>query len=227
MFTLGYRCWLCQQPLVLAQHGICSCCLTRLPTLPTCCPRCGLPTASSFNDCGRCILEPPPWQHLVAVSDYQPPLKGLISQFKFYQQEQLAPALARLVMLSWLNARRTRLLPKPDRLIPVPLHGWRHWRRGFNQTELITKPLAHWIGCRWSPTDVVRRRATAVQSRLSAAARKHNLKQAFSCRQSVQNQHIALIDDVVTTGSTVAEISKLLLTHGAASIQIWCICRTL
>lgn len=227
MFSLGYRCWLCQQPLVLSHHGICSFCLTWLPVLPTCCPRCGLPAESSFNDCGRCALEPPPWQHLVAVSDYQPPLKGLIRHFKFYQQEQLAPALARLVMLSWLNARRTRLLPKPDRLISVPLHGWRHWRRGFNQTELIAKPLARWIGSQWSPTAVVRQRATPVQSRLSAAARKHNLKQAFNCQQSVQNQHIVLIDDVVTTGSTVAEISKLLLAHGAASIQICCICRTL
>lgn len=173
---------------------------------------------------GRCLQKPPPWQRLVTVNDYRPPLSGLIHQLKFNKRPELAPALARLLLL---RIRHSPDLPHPDRIISVPLWQRRQWRRGFNQSDLLCRPLSRWLGCAWRSDALTRRRRTATQHQLSARLRKQNLKNAFQLELSLQGHHIAIVDDVVTTGSTVAEISRLLLRNGAATVQVWCICRTL
>ncbi|WP_159567020.1 phosphoribosyltransferase family protein [Budvicia diplopodorum] len=220
-------CWFCLQPLAIPQQSICSVCLRHLPPLPVCCPRCGLPAPENSELCNQCKHHPPRWQRLIAVSDYLGPVKYLITRLKFYGEDKYAPLLSRLLLLAWLNARRTQLLSKPDIIITVPLHHTRRWRRGFNQTEPIGRRLAKWIGCPFNPTLVVRHRSTPPQQSLSAYDRQYNLQHAFSCNQRLDGLHIALLDDIVTTGNTVAEISNLLLKNGAASVQIWCLCRTL
>ena len=177
--------------------------------------------------CGRCLQNPPPWCALVAVDDYVQPLSGLIHKLKFTGQSQLASPLARLLVLAVLHARRSRALPKVDLIINVPLHSRRHWRRGYNQSDLLCRPLAHWLSCAYFSGALKRTRATAVQHRLNARLRKRNLKNAFHLELSVKGRHIAIVDDVVTTGSTVSELSRLLLQSGAASVQVWCLCRTL
>ncbi|AKJ40879.1 DNA utilization protein GntX [Pragia fontium] len=227
MPIMNSLCWLCQQPLAIVQHGICSVCLNLLPSLPVCCPRCGLPASSQTRQCVECQIIPPEWQQLIAISDYCSPLKYFISRLKFYGEDKYVPLLSRLLLLSWLNARRIRQLSRPDLLISVPLHHTRHWRRGFNQTDLIARRLSRWVNCRYLPDIISRHRPTPSQRNLSANQRQCNLMDAFSCNGDVRGQHIALLDDIVTTGSTVAEISRLLLLHGAASIQVWCLCRTL
>ncbi len=226
MLSMPGCCWLCHLPLHLAVQGMCSHCLRRLPPLPPCCPQCGLP-AFSHQPCGRCLQKPPPWHALVAVTAYQPPLSQLVSQLKFSGVTALSVMLARLILLSWLQARRDRQLQRPDMILTVPLHHHRAWRRGFNQVALLAKPLARWTGSRYVPQAICRQRAGAVQHQLTARARRKNLRGAFRLEIDVRGRHIALLDDVVTTGSTAAEISRLLLVAGAASIQIWCLCRTL
>ncbi len=136
-------------------------------------------------------------------------------------------ALARLLLLEVLHARRTTGLQLPDRIISVPLWQRRHWRRGFNQSDLLCQPLSRWLHCRWDSEAVTRTRATATQHFLSARLRKRNLKNAFRLELPVQGRHMVIVDDVVTTGSTVAEIAQLLLRNGAATVQVWCLCRTL
>jgi ComF family protein len=158
------------------------------------------------------------------VNDYVPPLSHLIHQFKFCDKPELAPILARLMLL---NARKTSGLPRPDRLISVPLWQRRHWQRGFNQSDLLCQALAKWLGCAWHPFALKRVRKTATQHQLSARLRARNLKNAFRLELPVKGLHMVIVDDVVTTGSTVAEISRLLLRNGAASVQVWCLCRTL
>lgn len=118
-------------------------------------------------------------------------------------------------------------LQLPDRIISVPLWQRRHWRRGFNQSDLLCQPLSRWLHCRWDSEAVTRTRATATQHFLSARLRKRNLKNAFRLELPVQGRHMVIVDDVVTTGSTVAEIAQLLLRNGAATVQVWCLCRTL
>lgn len=109
----------------------------------------------------------------------------------------------------------------------MPLWQRRQWKRGFNQSDLLCRPLSRWLDCAWRSDALTRRRRTATQHQLSARLRKRNLKNAFQLELSLQGHHIAIVDDVVTTGSTVAEISRLLLRNGAATVQVWCICRTL
>ncbi|MCG7390349.1 DNA utilization protein GntX [Pantoea sp. ACRSB] len=226
MLPMPALCWLCRLPLRVAAHGLCSVCLSTLPPLPLLCPRCGLPAGSSRIVCGRCLRSPPPWQALVCVSGYQPPLSRWVRQLKFYRITALRVMLARLLLLSWLEAHRTRGLRRPDLLLCVPLHKMRAWRRGYNQAALLAQPLARWLGCEFQE-GVRRRRRGALQHRLSASQRRRNVRGAFQLEIAVRGRHIALIDDVVTTGNTVGEISRILLAQGAASVQIWCLCRTL
>ncbi len=154
------------------------------------------------------------------------PLSTWVNQLKFSGTTALRVMLARLLLLSWLNAYRSKRTSRPDLLMCVPLHSRRCWWRGYNQTALLPPPLAHWLGCAFSPA-LYRRRAGAVQHHLSARQRRRNLRGAFHLEADVTGRHIALIDDVVTTGSTVKEISRLLRAQGAASVHIWCLCRTL
>ncbi|HDG1676324.1 TPA: DNA utilization protein GntX [Kluyvera ascorbata] len=224
MLTVHGSCWLCKMPLALPAWGICSRC-TGAVTLRIClCPQCGLPSADSNVPCGRCLQKPPPWQRLVAINDYQPPLSSLIHHFKFSGQPELAPALARLLLLA---VRQNATRSMPQQLISVPLWQRRHWRRGYNQSELLCQALAKWLPCEFNSRALTRTRPTATQHQLSARLRKQNLKNAFQLELPVQGRHMVVVDDVVTTGSTVAEISRLLLRNGAASVQVWCLCRTL
>ncbi|RAU34241.1 DNA utilization protein GntX [Enterobacter sp. ECC-175] len=227
MLTAPGLCWLCRMPLALSGWGICSVC-TRAQSGRLCgCPQCGLPAVSQTVSCGRCLRKSPPWHALVAVDDYVLPLSRLIHRLKFSHQSSLAPPLARLMLLAVLQARRTRALPRVDLIVNVPLYHRRHWRRGYNQSDLLCRPLARWLGCRYEAAAIARLRATAIQHQLTARQRKRNLKNAFRLELPVNGLHIAIVDDVVTTGSTVAELSRLLLQSGAASVQVWCLCRTL
>lgn len=227
MLSVPGLCWLCRMPLRMSHWGICSVCTRAFTRRSPCCPQCGLPAMSVDIPCGRCLQKPPPWSALVAVDNYVRPLSGLIHKLKFSRQCQLATPLARLLVLAVLQARRTRELPAVDLLIGVPLHRRRHWRRGYNQSDLLCRPLARWLRCGWQPEALKRIRTTAVQHQLSARSRKRNLKNAFRLELAVKGRHIAIVDDVVTTGSTVAELSRLLLQSGAATVQVWCLCRTL
>lgn len=227
MLTFKTRCWLCQLPLNIAAHGICSLCLAGLARRETLCPRCGLPSALSTIPCGRCQQKPPPWQQMVLVTDYRPPLSTLTRRLKYHGMWQLAPALSRLLLLSYLQARRERGMPAPDRVVIVPLHHRRQWQRGFNQADLLARPLARWLGKPYSPTLLHRIKATPAQQTLSAAARKRNLRRAFACTRRLEGETLLLVDDVITTGSTLTEVSRQLLAAGAACIQTLCLCRTL
>ncbi|MFB6328097.1 DNA utilization protein GntX [Pantoea deleyi] len=226
MLAMPALCWLCRMPLRIARHGLCSLCLRGLPSLPLLCPRCGLPAGSVTRPCGRCQQKPPAWQALVCVNDYRPPFSQWVNQLKFSHITALRVMLARLLLLSWQTVYRRGGVPRPDLLLPVPLHHRRRWRRGYNQTGLLAAPLAHWLGCEWRE-GISRPRRGAVQHQLSARQRRTNLRGAFRLEMVVQGRHIALLDDVITTGSTLEEISRLLLAQGAASVQVWCLCRTL
>lgn len=219
MLTVPGLCWLCRMPLTLGHWDLFSLhtgnASARQPV-----PSMWTPAAHTVVPCGRCLQKPPPWQRLVTVSDYAPPLSGLIHQLKFSRRGEMAPALSRLLLLEVLQARRVSGLPLPDKLVSVPLWQRRHWRRGFNQSDLLCRPTARWLGCDWDSRAITRVRATATQHHLSARLRKRNLKNAFRLELPVQGLHMVIVDDVVTTGSTVAEIAQLLLRNGAATVRM-------
>lgn len=227
MLTVPALCWLCGMPLALSHWGFCSRCVAALPAPPPACPVCGLPAVVTTMPCGRCLHKPPAWERLLYVTDYCQPLSALVQALKFHRQTALAKPLARLMLLRAREALREQAFPRPDLIIGVPLHRRRAWHRGFNQSALLAKPLARWLGCRYDDRVLRRIRSTPVQHHLSARLRKKNLRAAFRLELPVRDLHIVIVDDVVTTGSTVGEMAKLLHRHGAATVQVWCLCRTL
>ncbi|CCW31340.1 DNA utilization protein GntX [Xenorhabdus nematophila] len=227
MLTMVGYCWLCHQNLYFAHHGICHVCYRYLKRLQSVCPRCALPSQSRDVPCGRCLKNPPPWQHLIAITDYAPPLSQLIRRYKYHSTPQLAPVLARLFLLHWLQGYREGRWHKPHHILGIPLHRKKRWQRGFDHIELMTGSLSHWLQCPHQPDLLQRSRATLTQRGLSATQRKTNLKHAFQLQGNFVDQHVAIFDDVITTGTTLHETSQLLIRAGARSVQAWAICRTL
>ncbi|MHC6525992.1 phosphoribosyltransferase family protein [Vibrio proteolyticus] len=182
------------------------------------CQRCGLPTPIPVEQCGQCLASPPLWNRLYCIGDYQPPLSEYVHRFKYRRQFWLSPPLAQLL---------TPQIETPAPLLTsVPLHWRRHAWRGFNQSELLAVQLIRqWPHSRYQPL-FQRCRATVQQQGLSKAERSRNLRRAFVLSRAPSVRHVALVDDVVTTGSTVQQLCKLLLDAGAETVDIYCLCRT-
>ncbi|MFD2016469.1 phosphoribosyltransferase family protein [Vibrio olivae] len=196
---------------------ICQYCQRYFLTQPRC-ARCGLPTLQSVAMCGQCLRHPPPWQRVVCVGDYQPPLAAFVQQLKYQRQFWLAPWLAQLLAV--------RVDHPPPIITCVPLHWRRHWWRGFNQSELLAMHLAQQLDCQFEPRLFRRQKHTLPQQGMNKAQRKRNLRHAFTIDKPPSYPHVAIVDDVMTTGSTVYHLSQLLLASGVKSIDIYCLCRT-
>ena len=166
---------------------------------------------------------------MVIIGRYNEPLSTLIHRFKFQKQFWLDRTLARLLYLAVRNARRTHGLMIPDVIIPVPLHHFRQWQRGYNQADLLARQLAKWLRIPYS-NDVLRRtKRTPTQRGLSAKDRRQNLKNAFQLTPTGKQRCyrcVALVDDVITTGSTLNEIAKQLRKMHVEHIQVWGLART-
>lgn len=183
------------------------------------CLRCGIPTLTTVDQCGNCLSNPPLWHRLYCVNDYTFPTSGYVHQFKYQKKFWFAKNLARLLANN---------IDQPAPIITgVPLHWQRYIRRGFNQSEL----LAHYLA-KQSPNSIhlkqafIRTRSTPAQQGLSKEQRQVNLHQAFQLSRIPKASHVAIVDDVVTTGCTVRHLCKLLLEVGVERIDIYCVCRT-
>lgn len=217
-----HRCQLCQLPVAdipvdNRPHSWCRDCQARFPRPPYC-HRCGRTTLTNTSYCGHCLVDPPPWQHFYRVGEYRFPLRQLIHQFKFGRQFWLAQPLSQLLAQDIVQ-------PAPV-LLPVPLHPVRRITRGFNQSTLLAEALAHQTASRCQSSVLRRRRYTRPQHTLSKLQRQQNLEHAFILKMPALPRHVAIVDDVVTTGSTVAAITTLLQQHGVEQIDIYCICYT-
>ncbi|WGE88855.1 phosphoribosyltransferase family protein [Actinobacillus arthritidis] len=220
-----FRCIECERVLRIATQGICSRCYRRLEQAPYC-GCCGALLAESHLYCGECLRNEPKWQRMVLVSRYKAPLAEWIHHFKFQGKYWLDRPLARLLLLAVKNARREHQLMLPEVLMPVPLHWQRYWQRGFNQSELIANYLANWLRLPLDTRSLIRTKSTQAQRELSALERRHNLKGAFSYQPIKHYRRVAIIDDVVTTGSTLNTICAELLKKGVQEIQVWTLAKT-
>lgn len=210
------------------QTGICDSCFVAIESNDISCSRCASPIthkpAQTLRSalCGRCIKKPPTYQKVIAASRYQFPVDKALSELKFNKQlhyaRSLCYVLERQIKLHYLDS------PYPQALLAVPLHPKRLVERGFNQSDIIAKHLSHSFNIPTAHT-LVRVKDTPHQIGLSEKQRRKNLNNAFELRGPLPS-HIALIDDVVTTGSTVNEITKLCLKHGAQKVDIWCLAKT-
>ncbi|SJL84779.1 DNA utilization protein GntX [Vibrio palustris] len=199
--------------------SLCSACRLALQPTPRC-QRCGLTTAIPTKQCGRCLKEPPWWQALYCIGDYRYPLTQYIHQLKYQRQFWLAKPLAQ--QLSTVITE-----PAPV-LCAVPMHWRRYLWRGFNQSDQLAKQLAQHLQVQYWPHLFHRQRATAPQKGLHRKQRRHNLYGAFGFTTPIYalGSHVAIIDDVVTTGSTLKPLCQLLTKVGVTQIDVYCLCRT-
>lgn len=221
--VLPRRCALCGDPC--AARCLCPGCEADLPWLGPACPGCGAPLpAGAAGPCGRCGRQRLPATRLWAALSYEYPVDRLVTAAKFHGQLHAARTLGELLAL---HVDRARPGAPPDLLVPVPLHRRRLGQRGYNQAVEIARPLAALTGATLAPALCERTRPTPKQSGLSAAARRRNLRGAFAARGRCDGARVAIVDDVVTTGSTAAALARALRAAGAADVEVWAAARTL
>lgn len=202
---------------------LCAACFADLPWNRRPCPRCAAPLPPDAEDqlCGNCIKTLPAWDDAKSPLAYAYPLDRLIQRFKFDGDLAAGRMLGGLLAEYLAASGGTR----PDCVLPVPLHPIRLKERGFNQAVELARPVGRRLGIPLHLGLCERVRVTEVQSKLDAAERKKNLKDAFAVRQSLDGAHVALLDDVVTTGATVEALTRALKDAGAARVTFWSLAR--
>jgi len=179
--------------------------------------------------CGRCTVQPPPWSRLVCAVDYAFPWDRMVADLKFHAQVDRAGLLATLLERA-VRGAGPNAAESPPLVVPVPLSRSRLRERGFNQAWEIARRTARRLGLQAQPDVLARPVDTVHQGPLAREARAVNLRGALMVepRQArrVAGRHLAVVDDVFTTGATAAEAVRALRQAGAASVEIWAVART-
>jgi ComF family protein len=184
------------------------------------CPQCATPTLLG-QTCGACLKHPPAFDRTFAAVAYAFPLDRLIPRLKYHGQLAVAPALGECL------ARMVETAPGPDRVMAMPLHAKRIRERGFNHATEIARDVVKRLGLPLDTTSCQRIRDTPPQMGLKHDARRRNLRGAFTCSGDVRGQHVALVDDVMTTGTSLDELAATLKQAGAREVSCWVAARTL
>jgi ComF family protein len=215
--ALPQRCLLCTAPA--AAKPVCADCYTHLSWLTaTRCPQCALPT-SDGSFCGACLSHPPRFDGVSAAFVYAWPLAPLIHHYKYAGNLALAHLLA--------QALSARLTGGVDLIIPMPLSPQRLRSRGFNQALEIARVVSRLTGVPLAASACRRVRDNAPQASLPWKERARNIRGAFVCDADLSGKHVAVIDDVMTTGATLNELARNLRKAGAVEIRGWMVARAL
>lgn len=209
-------CLLCGTPA--KESNICADCRADLPWLDANhCSCCAHPLPAP-GLCGRCIAEPPHYDRVVAACRYAFPLDGLIQAYKYSGRLVAGTALASLFA--------NRVQQPPDLIVPVPLTAQRLRERGFNQALELARVLGQQMKAPVNAQLCIKTRDTAPQTRLPWKERRKNIRGAFVVEGSVAGCHVAVVDDVLTTGATLSELARNLKRAGAATVTGYVIART-
>jgi ComF family protein len=208
--------------------NLCRGCASELPRIGHCCLQCGLPLNHNGDRfCSHCLRKPPPWDFAIAALAYRFPVDQLVCRFKFGRSLACSQVLSR-ELIHAIQCRRGLL---PGCILPVPLHRLRHISRTFNQADVLARQVGKTLKLPVYGSILQRRRRTRAHSGLDALTRKKNIKGAFTCRfpadQRRSLEHVALVDDVMTTGATLAECARTLKKAGAGIVSVWVAARTL
>lgn len=210
-------CALCGDPGAFGAD-LCRACRDDLPWNRHACRRCALPlpAASRGALCGECLRRPPPFDRALAPFRYAPPLDHLLLGLKHRRRLDAAHSLGGL-MAGWLAQR---IHEPPELILPVPLHPARLRRRGFNQSLELARRIASALELPLAGRCCRRLRDTPPQAELNAPQRRRNLRGAFEVSAPLPSR-VAVIDDVMTTGSTARELTRCLRRAGAKEIEVW------
>ena len=225
---LSVRCLLCKGKTTL-QTPLCNHCQNLLPVPEASCSRCGMPLPESDAFlCGQCLHTPPHFDHCLSAFSYAYPVNHIIAQIKYHQRIELIQCLTPFLMEVLFDHYQSQ--PWPDVIVPVPMHKKRLSARGYNQAQLIANGLYRQMPdnnpCQLLCQLVNKHKNTQPQQTLPAKVRQKNIKGTFVINNKITFDHAAIVDDVVTTGETVGEISRLLKRKGVRHIDIWCLART-
>jgi ComF family protein len=218
-WLLPWRCLLCGDA-GSDELDLCAACAAELPRNSHGCARCALPLPGATPLCGACQRKPPPWDAAWAPFRYGWPLDRLEARYKFGRELAAGRTLAEL----W--RRLPPPVARPALILPVPLHRARLRQRGYNQALELARPLGRALDVPVRHDLLLRARATAAQTELDAAARRRNVRGAFALREGAAlPAHVALLDDVMTTGATLAECARVLRRAGVARVDVWALAR--
>jgi len=215
----GGGCALCGAPA----DGLCQACLDTLPRNLNPCRGCALPLPDGAPDdtpCAACQARAPSFDRAFAPLLYTSPLDDLIAGFKYHQRLPLGRMLGN-ILAATLDGHHE----PPQLLLPVPATPQRLRERGFNQAAELARILAAHLNIAWTTGRLCRARDARTQRGLTRRERHRNLRGAFACRGPLP-RHVALIDDVITTGATAEEASRILKKAGAERVEVWAVART-
>jgi ComF family protein len=215
---LPARCLVCGERGA-GRQDLCDDCRAALPWNRSACARCALPLPHPSPLCGRCRRAPPPFDGSRAAFRYGFPFDRLLPRLKFHGDLAAGRLLAELGVEALAGA------PRPQLLLPVPLHPARLRQRGYDQALELARPLAQALDLPLCADRLHRRRATTAQSELDARARQRNVRDAFALRPGTLPAHVVVFDDVMTTGATLAECCRLLKRAGVVRVEAWAIAR--
>lgn len=197
--------------------------------IQTPCLLCGAFTPYSHGICNPCwnAFPPPPpvWQEkdhpsVWAGSWYWPPIQGLLHGLKYRQQLQVLPLCSALLL------RGLQKAPRPDALLAMPLHPARLRERGFNQAFLLAQALGHLQHLPvLAPESVIRHQYQPALFHLGRRERWKQMADAFACHHTWQGEHIAVIDDIFTTGASSYHLARCLQAAGVGCVSIWVVAR--
>jgi ComF family protein len=198
---------------------LCVRCQPLIPLNTQACARWAAPLPAPAPRCGECLGREPAFDAALAACRYEPPLDRLVQKYKYAEGLAVARALAPL-----LADRVQACGSRPDGLLPIPLHRTRLRQRGYNQALVLAMELARLLGLPVLGDGLDRTRATTAQAGLEADERRRNVRGAFAARPGLPT-HMALIDDVMTTGSTLDEAARTLKAAGVTRVQAWVLAR--
>lgn len=229
---LSGRCLGCLAP-AQDELPLCIACEENLALNNHACRQCAAPITTAqhlvqpaFLLCVPCQHDSPPFQKTVSPYLYSYPLDRFVNRFKQDQQLIYGRLLARLMARNLHLHYQDSDHSLPDQIIAVPSHKKRRFKRGFNPAALLADEVAKTLQRPFNPKLCQKITDTAEQHTLDRQARLKNLQGSFSLTEPVTDQHIAVVDDVMTTGATAGVIAELLRDNGAKEVHIWTLART-
>lgn len=217
-WALPQRCLFCGD----SSHtdGLCAACRVDLPGREAArCPICANLSPERLP-CGECLAQAPAFAHVTVAASYLFPIDAAIQKLKYGGDLAVAAVLAGLL------AESVRREPAPDLVLPLPMARLRLRERGFNQAAELAAALSMQLRLRLASNLCQRTRHTPPQAALPWSERRGNIHGAFDCREDLAGARIAVVDDVLTTGTTLNEVARVLLRAGASEVVGWVVART-
>lgn len=202
------------------QSSICKPCQALFNTIEFACIICAMPLPDdTFPYCGACCQKKPAIDKTTAPYYFEDPLRQVLHAFKYHQALFLSQKIAQLMLEKVpIDLNQTQCL------IPVPLHQKRFCTRGYNQAALLARILAKSLRLPCELQLCQKITDTRPQASLNAVERQHNVKRAFVVKPTAY-RHVTLVDDLITTGSTVNELATRLKQQGVEEVHVWCLAR--